>query len=98
MIRVLIPYPLQSLAGCAPELMLDLAAPVTIGGILTAIEKRHPMLVGTIRDQTSGQRRPFVRYFACEQDLSHESPETEVPEEVSAGKEPFIILGAIAGG
>ncbi|MGH9589632.1 MAG: MoaD/ThiS family protein [Terracidiphilus sp.] len=98
MIRVLIPYHLRNLAGVSSEVELDVTAPVTIGAVLDALEARYPMLRGAIRDYTTRQRRPFLRFFACQQDLSLEAPETELPEAVTAGNEPFLIIGAIAGG
>ena len=98
MIRVVIPYHLRNLAGVTGDVELDVAAPVTIGAVLDALELRYPMLRGAIRDYGTQQRRPFLRFFACQQDLSLEGPETELPEAVTAGNEPFLIIGAIAGG
>ena len=98
MIRVAIPYHLRNLAGVTGDVELDVAAPVTIGAVLDALEARYPMLRGAIRDYGTQQRRPFLRFFACQQDLSLEGPETELPEAVIAGNEPFLIIGAIAGG
>ncbi|MEV0428534.1 MoaD/ThiS family protein [Micromonospora sp. NPDC049836] len=98
MIRVVLPAHLRNLAHVTGEVRLDLAGPVTQRRVLDTIEERYPMLLGTIRDRRSGQRRPFVRFYACEEDLSNEPPDAPLPEEVSAGKEPFIILGAMAGG
>lgn len=98
MIRVVIPYHLRNLAGVSGDVELDVAAPVTIGAVLDALEARYPMLRGAIRDYGTQQRRPFLRFFACQQDLSLEVPETELPEAVIAGNEPFLIIGAIAGG
>jgi sulfur-carrier protein len=103
-IRVVLPAHLKNLAHVSGELQLEMAgpaddtAPVTQRVLLDAIEARYPMLLGTIRDRTSGRRRSFVRFYACEEDLSNEPPDTPLPEEVLAGKEPFIILGAMAGG
>jgi hypothetical protein len=77
---------------------LTIEGPVTQSSVLDALEARYPMLRGTIRDQTTGQRRPFVRFFACAEDLSHESPDAPLPEAVASGKEPFLLVGAIAGG
>jgi hypothetical protein len=77
---------------------LELDGPVTLRSVLDAVEARYPMLRGTIRDQVTQQRRPFLRFFACEEDLSHEPPDARLPDAVAAGKEPFIIIGAIAGG
>lgn len=98
MIRVAIPYHLRNLAGVAGDVELDVPAPVTIRAVLDALEARYPMLRGAIRDYTTQQRRPFLRFFVCQQDWSHEPPETELPEAVATGKETFLILGAIAGG
>jgi hypothetical protein len=98
MIRVVLPYPLQVLGKVAREVELDVAAPVTLGAVLDELEARHPALRGTIRDQTSGRRRPFLRFFACEQDLSHDPPDRPLPDPVVRGAEPLIVLGAIAGG
>jgi hypothetical protein len=78
--------------------MLEVAAPVTLGAVLDALEARYPMLRGTIRDHVTQQRRPFLRFFACEQDMSHDPPDTPLPDAVVSGKEPLIVLGAIAGG
>ena len=99
MIRVSIPYHLRTLAKIAGgDVALDLEGEVTLGSVLDAIEKRYPMLRGTIRDQVTGERRAFIRYYACERDLSLESPDTPLPAEVVAGEEPFLVIGAIAGG
>ena len=98
MIRVVLPAHLRTLAGVEREISLDVAAPVTQRSILDAIEARHPMLRGTMRDHITQKRRPLVRFFACQEDLSNESPDAPLPEKVAAGEEPFIILGAIAGG
>lgn len=98
MIRVVIPYHLRNLAGVTGDVELDVAAPVTIRSVLDALEARYPMLRGAIRDYTTQQRRPFLRFFVCQQDWSHESTDTELPEAVTAGQEPLLILGAIAGG
>jgi sulfur-carrier protein len=98
-IRVILPYHLRNLAGVSGELSLEVAtAPVTIGGLLDALEMRHPNLRGTIRDHGTLKRRPFIRFFACKDDLSLEPPETPLPDAVLAGEEPFIIVGAMAGG
>ena len=99
MIRVELPAHLRTLAriqGAAVD--LEVERPVTTRSVLDALEDRYPMLRGTIRDQTTGQRRPFVRFFACQEDLSHDSPDAALPEAVAAGAEPFLIVGAIAGG
>lgn len=98
MIRVVLPHHLRTLAGTGAEVQLDVAEPITLQSVLDALEARYPMLRGTIRDHVTHKRRPFLRYFACEEDLSHEAPDTPLPEAVVSGKEPFIILGAIAGG
>ena len=98
MIRVLLPHHLRTLAKVTDEVELELAAPPTLGSVLYALEARYPVLRGTIRDHVTLQRRPFLRFFACEEDLSHEPPDTPLPQAVVSGKEPFIVLGAIAGG
>lgn len=97
-IRVILPTHLKTLAHTEAEVSLDVQGPVTQRSILNALELRYPMLRGTIRDHTTLERRPFLRFFACEEDLSHESPEAPLPEPVVSGAEPFIIIGAIAGG
>jgi hypothetical protein len=97
-IRVILPPNLRDMAGVEHELALDLEGPVTQRAVLDEVEARYPMLKGTIRDYGTGQRRPLLRFFACRQDLSHESPDAPLPEAVAAGVEPYIILGAIAGG
>ena len=98
MIRVALPYHLRNLAHVGDEVQLDVAAPVTQRSVLDALEERYPMLRGAIRDHVTLQRRPFLRFFACEQDLSHDPPDNPLPEAVVNGKEPFIVIGAIAGG
>jgi molybdopterin synthase sulfur carrier subunit len=98
MIRVTLPYHLRTLAGVGGEVTLDVSSEVTQRSVLDALEARYPMLRGTIRDHTTLTRRPFIRFFACEQDLSHESPDSPLPSEVASGQEPLIVLGAIAGG
>lgn len=98
MIRVVLPVPLRALARVDGELALEVAAPATQRAVLDAVEARYPMLRGTIRDQVTQRRRPFVRFFACERDLSHEAPDAPLPEVVAAGAEPFLIVGAMAGG
>lgn len=98
MIRVLIPYHLRTLANVDGEVKLDLQGPVTQASILDALEARYPTLRGTIRDQVTGARRPMVRFFVCEQDVSLDSPDVALPEEIATGAEPFWIVGAIAGG
>jgi sulfur-carrier protein len=98
MIRVMIPAPLAALARTATEAMLDVPPPVTQRTVLDAIEARWPALRGTMRDQASGKRRALVRFYACGEDLSHEPPDAPLPEAVASGREPYIVLGAIAGG
>jgi sulfur-carrier protein len=98
MIRVVLPFHLRTLAHADGEITLEVTAPVTQRSVLDALEQRYPMLRGTIRDQTTLQRRPFLRFFACEQDLSHDPPDLPLPEAVAAGAEPLLIIGAIAGG
>jgi hypothetical protein len=98
MIRVALPPHLRTLAGTRGDVELEVAGQVTQRSILDALEARYPMLCGTIRDHDTGQRRAYLRFFACEQDLSHESPDAPLPDEVASGKEPFVVLGAIAGG
>jgi len=98
MIRVVLPQHLRTLAHVGSEVQVNVPGPVTLRSILDAIETEYPMLQGTIRDHTTQQRRPFLRFFACGEDLSHESPDAPVPPQVVAGAEPFLIIGAIAGG
>jgi sulfur-carrier protein len=98
MIRVVLPAHLKTLAKSSGEVNLEVEGPVTQRSVLDALEARYPMLCGTIRDHVTHQRRPFMRFFACEEDLSHESPDAPLPDAVAAGKEPFYIVGAIAGG
>ena len=98
MIRVLLPPHLRTLAGVSDEVLLEVEGPVTQRSVLDALEARYPMLAGTIRDHATRQRRPFLRFFACEEDLSHESPDTPLPEAVASGRELYFIIGAIAGG
>ena len=98
MIRVILPAHLRTLARIDDELKIDINAPVTQRSILDAIEEQYPMLRGTIRDHVTKQRRPFLRFFACEEDLSHESPDAPLPDAIASGAEPFFIIGAIAGG
>jgi sulfur-carrier protein len=97
-IRVVLPTHLRTLAQLDGEVTLEVPGPVTQRSILDALEAGHPMLRGTIRDHVTQQRRPFVRFFACEEDLSHESPDTPLPDAVASGAEPFMVVGAIAGG
>ena len=98
MIRVQLPYHLRTLAKVSGEVELEVKEPVTQRTVLDALEARFPMLQGTIRDHVTKERRAFLRFFACEEDLSHESPDAPLPEAVAAGKEPFLVIGAIAGG
>ena len=98
MIRVMLPYHLQNLASAPREVQLEVSAPVTQRSVLDALEAKYPNLRGTIRDHGSNNRRPMIRFFACEEDWSHESPDAPLPDEVASGKEPFFIIGAIAGG
>ena len=98
MIRVILPYHLRNLAHVGHEITLEVEGPITQRSVLDALEARYPTLRGTIRDHNTLQRRPFLRFFACEQDLSHEVPDAPLPEPVASGKEPFIVVGAIAGG
>jgi hypothetical protein len=94
----MLPQHLQVLASAPREVQLDVKGPVTQKSIIDALEAKYPTLRGTIRDHGSTKRRPLVRFFACEEDISHESPDAPLPEEVASGKEPFFIIGAIAGG
>lgn len=98
MIRVVLPAHLRTLARVGGEVMLEVTGPVTQRSILDALEARYPMLRGTIRDHGTLKRRAFVRFFACEQDLSHDSPDMPLPEAVASGAEPLLIIGAMAGG
>jgi hypothetical protein len=98
MIRVILPAHLKLLAQVNGEVRVDVEGPVTLSAVLDAVEARYPMLCGTVRDQVTHQRRPFVRFFACEQDWSHESPDAVLPEAVATGAEPLLLVGAIAGG
>jgi molybdopterin synthase sulfur carrier subunit len=98
MIRVVLPAHLCTLAHVDKEVLLEVDGPVTLRAVLDALESRHPMLRGTIRDHLTLQRRPFLRFFACQEDISHESPNKPLPESVAAGEEPLMIIGAIAGG
>ena len=97
-VRVKLPAHLRRLAQVDGEVALDVPEPVTQRAVLDALEARHPVLRGTIRDHGTLQRRAFVRFFACEEDLSHEAPDAPLPAEVAAGKEPFLVVGAMAGG
>jgi molybdopterin synthase sulfur carrier subunit len=98
MIRVILPPHLSALAHAGREVTLDVPDPATQRAVLDALESRYPVLCGTIRDHASGKRRPFVRFFACAEDLSHESPDAPLPDAVAAGAEPFLVVGALAGG
>ncbi len=98
MIRVALPAHLRTLARVEGEVELEVAGPVSQASVLDALEARHPVLRGAIRDHETHRRRPFVRFFACARDLSHDSPDAPLPEEVAAGQEPFRVLGAMAGG
>jgi len=98
MIRVVLPYHLRTLAQVDRDVQLNVDGQVTQRSVLDALETSYPMLCGTIRDHVTQQRRPFVRFFACEEDLSHESPDALLPDAVASGLEPFLVVGAIAGG
>ena len=98
MIRVILPMHLQTLAHVSAEVKINVDGPATLRSLLDALEVSYPMLRGTIRDHLTQQRRPFVRFFACKQDLSHEPSDTPLPDAVTSGAEPFLIVGAIAGG
>jgi molybdopterin synthase sulfur carrier subunit len=98
MIRVILPAHLRILAKVDGEVQLEVEGPATQRSVLDALEARYPALCGTLRDHVTKQRRPFVRFFACEEDLSHDSPDAPLPDAVAAGTEPFLIVGAIAGG
>ena len=98
MIRVVLPAHLRRLANVTGEVSLEVPAPVTQRSVLDALERGYPMLQGTIRDHVTKQRRPFIRFFACQQDLSNESPDAPLPNEVNRGTEPLMVVGAIAGG
>ena len=98
MIRVALPAHLRTLAKVDGEVALDIAGDVTLGAVLDALEARYPVLQGTIRDHSTSKRRPFIRFFACEQDLSHDPPDTQLPESVVSGAEPILVVGAMAGG
>jgi len=98
MIRVVLPQHLQTLARVGSEIELDVERPVTLGAVLDALENRFPVLRGAVRDHTTLKRRAFVRFFACEEDLSHVPPDTPLPDAVADGLEPFLLVGALAGG
>ena len=97
-VRVVLPQHLRTLAGAEREVQLDVAIPVTQRAVLDALEARYPMLRGTVRDQQTKRRRALVRFFACEEDLSNDPPDTPLPEKVVSGAEPYFIIGSIAGG
>ena len=98
MIRVVLPFHLRTLAGADGEVQLEVEGPATLNAVLDALELRYPVLRGAIRDHATLRRRPFVRFFACREDLSHQPPETQLPAAVAGGAEPFFIVGAMAGG
>lgn len=98
MIRVVLPFHLRTLAQVGAEVQVEVNGPATQSSILDALEARYPVLCGTIRDHVTLKRRPFIRFFACEEDLSHEPPDAPLPEPVAQGTEPFLVIGAIAGG
>ena len=98
MIRVVLPHHLRNLARVTGEVQLEVAGPVTLGAVLDALETRYPVLCGTIRDHETLKRRPFVRFFACKEDVSLDPPETRLPDAVANGEEPFLVVGAMAGG
>lgn len=98
MIQVVLPYHLRNLAHTGAEVAVEVEGPVTQRSVLDALEAEYPMLRGTIRDHTTHERRAYLRFFACKQDLSHQSPDAPLPDEVAAGEEPLRIIGAIAGG
>ncbi len=98
MIRVVLPYHLKALARISGDVELEVAGLVTRRSVLDALEARYPMLRGTIRDHMTLERRPFLRFFACDEDLTHQSPDAPLPEAVASGAEPFYVIGAIAGG
>ncbi|MEJ3747928.1 MoaD/ThiS family protein [Actinomycetes bacterium KLBMP 9797] len=98
MIRVVLPAHLKNLARVSSEVRLDVTTPVTQRLVLDALEDQYPMLRGTIRDRRTGQRRAFIRFYACEEDLSNESPDSPLPARVASGEEPFLVIGAMAGG
>jgi molybdopterin converting factor small subunit len=98
MIRVVLPTPLRGLAGVEREVQLELNGPASLASVLDALEAEHPRLRGTLRDQVTLRRRPFIRFFACEQDLSHQPTTTPLPEAVVNGVEPLLVVGAMAGG
>jgi len=98
MIRVVLPYHLRNLARVEGEVKIEVENPVTLGAVLDSLEAQYPVLRGTVRDHSTLKRRPFVRFFACKEDLSLEPPDTRLPDAIASGEEPFLIVGAIAGG
>ena len=98
MIRVVLPHHLRNLAQVSDEVQLEVGGPATIGAVLDALESRYPTLRGTIRDHGTLRRRPFIRFFACQEDFSHATPDAPLPDPVATGTEPFMIIGAMAGG
>ena len=98
MIRIILPYHLRTLAQLGAEVQIDVADPITQRSLLDALETRYPVLRGTIRDHVTQKRRPLLRFFACEEDISHEAPDAPLPDAIISGAEPFFIVGAIAGG
>jgi molybdopterin synthase sulfur carrier subunit len=98
MIRVILPQHLRTLAQVDDEVTIDVGAPATVRSVLDALERQYPVLQGTIRDHVTLQRRPFLRFFACEEDLSHDPPDAALPDAVVSGVEPFLVIGAMAGG
>lgn len=98
MIRIVLPAHLKNLAHISGEIQLEMAGPITQRQVLDALEARYPMLRGTMRDHSTGQRRAFIRFYACEEDLSNESPDTPLPNQVTTGEEPLLVIGAMAGG
>ena len=98
MIRVILPFHLRNLANTGAEVLLEIATPVTANAILDALETRYPMLRGTIRDHGTLKRRPLLRFFVCDEDWSHDSPDKPLPDAIASGAEPFFVVGAIAGG
>ena len=98
MIRVVLPHHLRNLAQVSDEVQVEISAPATVGALLDTLESRYPALRGTIRDHDTNRRRPFIRFFACKEDFSHAPPDTPLPEPITNGTEPFMIIGAMAGG
>ena len=98
MIRIVLPAHLRTLANVGNEIAIDVVGPVTLASVLDTLEASYPVLRGTIRDRVTGRRRPYVRFFACERDLSHDPPDTPLPDAVARGTEPFLVVGAMAGG